>query len=319
MDRASLSQLNLPSIQEAQKRITPYIHRTPVLCCETINRIVHASVYFKCENLQKAGAFKSRGACNAVFSLSQESARNGVVTHSSGNHGQALARAAKLRGIPAYIVMPKDCLKNKKEAVCEYGGTLILCEPTLAAREKESGKVQEETKATLVHPFDQIEVIAGQGTAAVELIEEVSVLDLVLTPVGGGGLLSGTAVAIKSISPKTKVLGAEPKVAPDAFLSLQQGSIVPAFTAETIADGLRTSLGSLTFPIIQKHVDQILLVSEESIIAAMRLVWERMKIIIEPSAAVTVAALLSNKSMFSGKRVGLILSGGNADLDTLRW
>lgn len=309
----------LNDIRQAAERITPYAHRTPVLTCESLNEKVGAQVFLKCENLQKVGAFKFRGACNAVFSLSKDEAAKGVVAHSSGNHAQALALAARIRGIPAYIVMPNNAPSVKKEAVAGYGGQITFCEPTLAARESIQAEVIDRTGAKEVHPYNNYRVIAGQGTAALELLEEVPDLDVILTPVGGGGLLSGTAIAAKEISPRIRVIAAEPECADDAYRSLQAGKIIPSEHPKTIADGLLTSLGTLTFPIIQKRVEQIVTVSEVGIIAAMKFVWERAKIVIEPSSAVPVGLLWEHKIDLSGLRVGIILSGGNVDLEKLPW
>lgn len=306
-------------IQQAAERIKPYAHRTPVFTCTSLNQMLGADLFFKCENFQKVGAFKFRGACNTVFSLSEAEAQCGVATHSSGNHGAALALAARLRGIEAHIVMPENSAEVKKAAVAGYGGTIILCEPTQKAREATLAKVVQETGATFVHPYNDVRVIAGQGTAALELCEEVPDLDGVLVPVGGGGLLSGTALAVQAMTPTTRVIAAEPAGADDAYRSLQTGHIVPSLNPQTIADGLRTSLGDLTFAIIQRHVEQIVTVSEAAIVQAMRLVWERMKIVIEPSAAVPVGVLLEKHIDLSGQRLGVILSGGNVDLDRLPW
>ncbi|MCG3156761.1 MAG: L-threo-3-hydroxyaspartate ammonia-lyase [bacterium] len=309
----------LADIRAAAERIKPHAHRTPVLTCESINRMVNAQLFFKCENLQKVGAFKFRGACNAVFSLSESELARGVATHSSGNHAAALSLAARLRGAPAFIVMPKTAPRIKKLAVDGYGGEIVFCEPTLAAREATLAQVVAETGATVVHPFNDRRVICGQGTAALELLHEVNDLDFVLAPVGGGGLLSGTALTVAGISPKTKVIAAEPAGADDAYRSLQEGEIMPSTNPKTIADGLLTSLCELTFGIIRNHVQQIVTVSEQNIITAMRHIWERMKIIVEPSAAVVLGALLENKFDCRGKRLGLILSGGNCDLEKLPW
>ena len=311
--------VTLDDIRQAAERIRPYAHRTPVMTCESLDRQVGATVFLKCENLQKVGAFKFRGACNAVFSLSDADAARGVVTHSSGNHAQALSLAARLRGIPAHIVMPSNTPAVKKAGVEGYGGKITLCEPTLAAREATQAQVMEKTGATPVHPYNNLKVIAGQGTAALELLGEVPDLDVILTPVGGGGLLSGTAITATGLVPLIRVIGAEPEGADDAFRSLAAGKIIPAVKPQTIADGLRTSLGDLTFAIIQKRVEQIVTVSEAGIIAAMRFVWERAKILIEPSAAVPVAVLWERKIDLTGLRVGVILSGGNVDLDKLPW
>ncbi len=312
--------MNLPTFEDikaAHERIRPYIHHTPVLSSKSINEIVGAELFFKCENLQKVGAFKFRGACNSVFSLSEEEAINGVCTHSSGNHAAALALAARMRGIPAYIVMPENAPEIKKIAVAGYGAQITFCTPTLEARESTLKKVAAETGATEIHPYNYFNVICGQGTAAKELIEEIGLLDVVMAPVGGGGLLSGTALSVKALLPGAKVVAAEPAGADDAFRSFYSKTLQPSVSPKTIADGLLTSLGSLTFPIILNEVDQIATVSEESIVAAMRMIWERMKIIIEPSSAVPLAAILENKVDAKGKKVGIVLSGGNVDLGRL--
>ena len=312
--------MNLPTfndIKAAHERIRPYIHRTPVLSSQSINQMVGAELFFKCENLQKVGAFKFRGACNSVFSLSDDEAKNGVCTHSSGNHAAALALAARMRGIPAYIVMPENAPEIKKIAVAGYGAQITFCTPTLEARESTLKKVAEQTGATEIHPYNYFNVICGQGTAAKELIEEMGTLDVVMAPVGGGGLLSGTALSTKALLPNALVIAAEPTGADDAFRSYYSKTLHPSVSPKTIADGLLTSLGSLTFPIILNEVDQIATVSEESIVSAMRMIWERMKIIIEPSSAVPLAAILENKVDVKGKKVGIILSGGNVDLGRL--
>jgi len=306
-------------VQAAAARIKPYAHRTPVLTCTSLNELVGAELFCKCENFQKVGAFKFRGACNAVFSLSDEEARYGVATHSSGNHAAAVALAARLRGIPAHIVMPDNAPAVKKAAVAGYGGTIVYCAPTLAARESTLERVVRETGATFIHPYNDARVIAGQGTAALELLTDVSDLDVIMAPVGGGGLLSGTAIVTTALAPSTQVIAAEPEAADDAYRSLQAGKILPALDPRTIADGLRTSLGELTFAVIQRHVQQIVTVSEAAIIQAMRHVWERMKILIEPSAAVPIGVLLEKKIDLTGKRIGVLLSGGNTDLDRLPW
>ena len=312
--------MNLPTFEDikaAHERIRPYIHHTLVLSSKSINEIVGAELFFKCENLQKVGAFKFRGACNSVFSLSEEEAKNGVCTHSSGNHAAALALAARMCGIPAYIVMPENAPEIKKIAVAGYGAQITFCTPTLEARESTLKKVAAETGATEIHPYNYFNVICGQGTAAKELIEEIGTLNVVMAPVGGGGLLSGTAISTKAMLPGAKVIAAEPAGADDAFRSFYSKTLQPSVSPKTIADGLLTSLGSLTFPIILNDVDQIATVSEESIVAAMRMIWERMKIIIEPSSAVPLAAILENKVDAKGKKVGIILSGGNVDLGRL--
>jgi threonine dehydratase len=302
------------NIRSAADRIRSYAHRTPVLTNESLNRKVGARVYLKCENLQKVGAFKFRGACNAVFSLTDEEAVLGVGTHSSGNHAQALALAARLRGIPAYIAMPNTAAGVKKAAVAGYGGQITFCEPTLEAREETLQRIVGETGAAVIHPYNDERVIAGQGTAALELLEEVPDLDAIITPVGGGGLLSGTCIAATGIRPGIRVIGGEPEMADDAYHSLQAGKILPSVKPRTVADGLLTSLGTITFPIIQKHVEQIVTVSELGIIDSMRFIWERAKIIIEPSSAVAVGVLWEKKIDLSGLKIGLILTGGNVDL-----
>lgn len=309
----------LSDIKQAAQRIKPYIHRTPVLTNESLNQKVGARVYLKCENMQKVGAFKFRGACNAVFSLSDEEAARGVCTHSSGNHAQALALAARMRGIPAYIVMPNNAPSVKKNAVAAYGGQITFCAPTLEAREATLRRVYESTGANVVHPYNDERVITGQGTAALELLEDIPDLDVIITPVGGGGLLSGTSIAATGIRPGIRVIAGEPELADDAYQSLLAREIIPSVTPKTIADGLLTSLGTLTFPIIQEHVEQIVTVSEQGIIDSMKFIWERVKIIIEPSAAVAIAVLWEKKIDLTGLRVGVILSGGNVDLEKLPW
>lgn len=304
-------------IEKAHELIRPYIHRTPVMTSKSINEIVGAQLFFKCENLQKVGAFKFRGACNSVFSLTDEEAAKGVCTHSSGNHAAALALAARMRGIPAYIVMPSNAPDIKKKAVAGYGAQITFCEPTLAARESTLRQVAEQTGAKEIHPYNYFNVICGQGTAAKELIEDTDGLDIVMAPVGGGGLLSGTALSAKAMLPHVQVIAAEPAGADDAFRSFQSHTLQPSVAPKTIADGLLTSLGEITFAIIINEVDQIVTVSEEKIVEAMRMIWERMKIIIEPSSAVPLAAILENKLDVKGKRVGIILSGGNVDLESL--
>ena len=305
------------NILEAYERIKHQVKHTPVLTSQSINDILGCSIFFKCENFQKVGAFKFRGASNAVLSLNEKQSRNGVATHSSGNHAQALALAGSMRNIPSYIVMPDNSPKVKSDAVAGYGGNIIYCKHTLEARESTLEKVVNDTGAEFIHPYNNFNVICGQGTAALELLREIRELDIVMTPVGGGGLLSGTSISVKALSPNTLVIAGEPKGADDAFKSLQKGGIVPSVNPKTIADGLLTSLGILTFEIIRSNVSEIITVSEESIISAMKLIWERMKIIIEPSSAVPVAVILDNKDKFAGKRVGIILSGGNVDLGKL--
>ena len=306
-------------IQQAAIRIGQYIHKTPVLTSENLNSIFGCNLFFKCENLQKAGAFKSRGAVNTVFSLNDKDVKNGVCTHSSGNHAAALSRAATLKGVDAHIVMPENSSKVKISAVKHYGGKITFCKPTLASRETTLEKVIAETGAFEVHPYNDPRIIAGQATAAMEMFGEIDSLDIILAPVGGGGLLSGTALTTKYFSENTKVIAAEPEQADDAFRSFKANIFYPSVNPDTIADGLRTSLGSLTFPIIQKYVDDIVTVSEKGIVEAMKLIWERMKIIVEPSSAVPLAAILEKKFDYSGKKIGIIISGGNVDLSVLPW
>ena len=309
----------LNDIRAAAQRIKPYAHRTPVLTNESLNQQVGAQVFLKCENLQKVGAFKFRGACNAVYSLSDTEAARGVCTHSSGNHAAALALAARMRGIPAYIVMPNNAPSVKKNAVAGYGGLITFCEPTLEARESTLDRIRLDTGATVVHPYNDERVITGQGTAALELLEDIRDLDVIIAPVGGGGLLSGTSIAATEIKKGIRVIAGEPEMADDAFRSMQAGEIIPSKNPKTIADGLLTSLGTLTFPIIQKNVEQIVTVSEAGIIESMKYVWERAKIIIEPSSAVAIGVLWEQKIDLSGLKVGVIISGGNVDLAKLPW
>ena len=311
--------VTLNDILQAAERIKPYAHRTPVLTNESLNQKVGAQVYLKCENLQKVGAFKFRGACNAVFSLSEEEAARGVCTHSSGNHAQALALAARMRGIPAYIVMPDNAPQVKKDAVAGYGGQISFCAPTLEAREATLRQVYERTGANVVHPYNDERVIAGQGTATVELLDSVPDLDVIIAPVGGGGLLSGTSIAAKGLKPNIRVIAGEPEMADDAYRSMKEDKIIPSVNPKTIADGLLTSLSDRTFHIIQQNVEQIVTVSEQSIIDAMKFIWERAKIVIEPSAAVPVGVLWEKKINLTGLKVGIILSGGNVDLNKLPW
>ena len=302
------------SILEAQQRIRPYIHETPVLTNSTIDGIAGTELFFKCENFQKIGAFKIRGGMNAVLSLSKEKLRNGVATHSSGNHAQAIAFAAREVGAKAYIVMPNNSPRVKVEAVKGYGGEIIFCEPNQQARETALQEIVDKNGAEFIHPYNDYRVINGQATCALELHEQAGGLDCIITPVGGGGLLSGTLMAVHFFFPSTAVYAAEPEGAADAVLSIKSGKIEKAPYVKTIADGLLTSLGDKTFPIIKDHVKDILLVNDEDIKAAMRLVYERMKIIAEPSSLVTLAAVLKNKNLFAGKKTGLIITGGNIDL-----
>jgi len=312
--------MNIPSYKQVDKahiRVRQYAHRTPILSSASINRITGAKLLFKCENFQKVGAFKFRGAINAVMSLSDGAAGRGVATHSSGNHAAALALAARKRGIDAYVVMPENAPDIKKKAVAGYGATIYFCKPTLKARESALAEVIAETGATEIHPYDNSDVISGQGTAAKELLEDEGDLDLVLAPVGGGGLLAGTALSVSHLSPGTKLIGCEPEGADDAYRSFLKGEIVPSNNPKTIADGLLTSLGNRNFAIIKKKVEQIVTVSEDSIVEAMRLVWERMKIVIEPSSAVPLGAILEGKIDPRNQKIGIIISGGNLDLENL--
>ena len=310
---------NFAEIRTAHDRIRPFVHQTPVLTSSRLDEASGASLFFKCENFQKVGAFKARGATNAVFALDDATAQRGVATHSSGNHGAAVARAAKLRGIPAYIVMPSNSAKVKVRAVEGYGAHVVFCEPTEEARETKCAEVIEKTGAALIHSFENEHVIAGQGTAAVELLEDVPDLDVIMCPVGGGGLLSGTAIAAKSMRPQIKVIAVEPANADDAAQSFRAGRRLVTEKKFTIADGLRTNIGEPNFAIVQSYVDDIVTVSEEAIISAMRTIWETMKIIIEPSAAVPYAAIADGVIDVNRKRVGIILTGGNVDLDSLPW
>ena len=304
-------------IRATHEAIRPMIHRTPVLTCESINKMAGAKLFFKFENFQKVGAFKMRGAASAALRLSDKEKERGLATHSSGNHAQAVALSARLLGLPAYIVMPNTSPAIKKAATEGYGAEVTLCENTLAARERTLEAVVERTGATFIHPFNDYNVIAGQATAAKELIEDTEALDCIIAPVGGGGLMSGTALSTRYFSPGTLAYGAEPKAVDDAYRSFKSGTLLENTTIDTIADGLRTNLGEKTFDIIQRELEDIFTVSEEAIIAAMRLVWERMKIVIEPSCAVPLAAVLANRPVFEGKKVGVILTGGNVDLGKL--
>lgn len=306
-------------VKRAHERIKPFIHRTPILTSTYFNELTGADLYFKCENFQKVGAFKVRGATNAVFSLSDEEAEKGVSTHSSGNHAASLARAASWRGIPAYVVMPENAPQAKQNAVKGYGAELIHCAPSLKAREEKHAEVNARTGANFVHPYNDHRVIAGQGTCAVEILEEVGPLDAVIAPIGGGGMVSGTATTIEASAPNTKVYAAEPKAADDAYRSFKSGTLIEDDAPKTVADGLKVSLRDLTFHIVTNKVDGIFLAEEEQIISAMRLIWERMKIVVEPSSAVTLAAIIANPEPFKGQKVGVILTGGNVDMDKLPW
>lgn len=306
-------------IEQARERIAGKVSVTPVLTSATLDAQAGAHLYFKCENFQKCGAFKARGATNAVFALSEQAALRGVATHSSGNHAAALARAARLRGIPAYIVMPDNSAQAKCAAVRRYGGEITYCAPTLAARESTARQVMAATGAALVHPYDDLLVMAGQATAAVELLEQVPDLDVILCPVGGGGLLSGTAVAARTVKPAVRVIGIEPAGADDAARSFRAGQILPSVNPDTIADGLRSSLGVRPFAEIRRLVEDIATVPDEAIVRAMRVLWEVLKVVVEPSGAVPYAALLAPGLPLRGRRIGLVLSGGNLDLDRLPW
>jgi threonine dehydratase len=311
--------LTFPLIEEARARIAGKVSVTPVLTSATLDAQSGARLYFKCENFQKGGAFKARGATNAVFALPEVVAADGVATHSSGNHAAALSRAARLRGIRAYIVMPDNASRAKRAAVERYGGEITWCAPTLEARESTASEIVAATGATLVHPYNDLTVMAGQATAAVELLSEVPDLDLILTPVGGGGLLSGTAVAAKTLKPGIRVIGVEPAGADDAARSFRAGRIFPSTHPNTIADGLRSSLGEKPFAEIRRRVDDITTVTDEAIVRGMRQLWEVLKIVVEPSGAVPYAALLGEHGQLRGRRIGIILSGGNLDLDRLPW
>lgn len=317
MSDAAIVIPTLDDLRDARERIAPFVHHTPVLTSRTLDARSGAQLFFKCENLQRVGAFKFRGACNAVFALPHDDAAAGVATHSSGNHAQAVALAAQLRGIPAHIVMPTDAPAAKRAAVQGYGGRIVDCAPTLEAREETLAAVVAQTGAIPIHPYDDPRVIAGQGTAALELFEEVPDLDVVLVPVGGGGLASGTALAARYVAPEVRVMGCEPALADDAAEGFRRGVRLPPRPPLTIADGLRTALGELPFAILREHLAAMHTVTEEAIVVAMRWVWERMKLVIEPSAAVPVAAALRGEC--EGARVGVILSGGNLDLDRLPW
>ncbi len=312
--------MNLPSlkdIQEAHSRIKPFIHRTPVMTSGQLNRIFDCELFFKCENFQKVGAFKFRGATNAVMLLTADQKRRGVVTHSSGNHAAALSLAAAMNGVKAYIVMPENAPVVKKNAVAGYGAEITLCKPTLQSREETCRMIMEREGATLVHPYDNFNVISGQGTAALELLEDQPGIEAIVAPIGGGGLMSGTSTCVKAIDEKIRVIGAEPANADDAFRSFRSGKLLRSDNPATIADGLLTSLSELTFAIIRRNADDIVTVTEDSIKECMLLIWERMKIIIEPSSATVLAVVKENPALFRSKRIGLILSGGNVDLRKL--
>lgn len=306
-------------IQEAYDRIKKIVHKTPVLTSDSINKMTGSEIFFKCENLQKAGSFKYRGATNSILQLTDDIRNNGVATHSSGNFAQALSLAASIQGINAYIVMPENAPTSKVEAVRSYGGEITFCKPTLEARESTTEIILERTGAAFLHPYNDFNVICGQGTSAFEFLNDYPELEIIMAPVGGGGLISGTAIASTSIKSSILIYAAEPEGADDAYHSFITGSIVPSINPNTICDGLLTSLGSLTFPIIKANVDSILRVDDEIVIKSMKLIWERMKIIVEPSSATVLAAIFKYPEQFSGKKVGVILSGGNLDLNNLPW
>jgi threonine dehydratase len=307
----------LSDIENAHSKIRSFIHNTPVLKSQQLNELFGCELFFKCENFQKVGAFKFRGATNAVLNLTEEARARGVVTHSSGNHAAALALAARMNGIKANIVMPESAPAVKKAAVAGYGADITFCQPTLQAREDTTRMIMERTGATLIHPYDNFDVICGQGTAALELLNDINELDIVVAPIGGGGLMSGTATSVKGINKAIRVYGAEPLNANDAFISFKTGKLTKSNNPQTCADGLLTSLSDLTFSVIRNNVDEILTASEESIISCMLLIWERMKIIVEPSSATVLAVVKENPELFKGKRSGLIISGGNVDFRKL--
>ncbi len=309
----------LDDMKTARERVTPYIHRTPVLTSEFLNELTGAELFFKCENFQKAGAFKVRGACNAVFGLPDDMLARGVATHSSGNHALSLSYAAGRRGIPCHVVMPRTAPQAKKDAVRGYGGIITECEPSTSSREEVFAKVEAETGAEFVHPYNDPRVIAGQATCSAELIEQVENLDAVVAPIGGGGMISGTCLTLSNLAPSVKIYAAEPEMADDAARSFRAGHIIADDAPETVADGLKVPLKDLTWHFVQNHVTDILTASEQEIVDAMKLIWKRMKIVMEPSSAVPLATILKNKETFAGKRVGIIITGGNVDLDSLPW
>ena len=314
--------MQIPTLADmliAHERIKPYIHRTPVLTSRFINELTGAELFFKCENLQKAGAFKARGASNAVFGLSDEQAARGVATHSSGNHGTCLSYAAGRRGIPCTVVMPRTAPQAKKDAVKGYGGRVVECEPSTSSREAVFAEVVAESGAEFVHPYNDPRVIAGQGTCSKELVEQVPGLDAVIAPIGGGGMVSGTCLTLSNLAPGVKIYAAEPEQADDAMRSFKAGHIIADDAPETVADGLKVPLKDLTWHFVKNHVTDILTASEDEIVEAMKLIWKRLKIVMEPSSAVPLAVILKNPDVFAGKRVGVIITGGNVDLDRLPW
>jgi threonine dehydratase len=310
---------DLNDMKTARARIAPYIHRTPVLTSSFLNDLTGAELFFKCENFQKAGAFKVRGASNAVFGLPEDKLANGVATHSSGNHALSLSYAAGRRGIPCHVVMPRTAPQAKKDAVRGYGGIITECEPSTSSREEVFAKIAAETGADFVHPYNDPRVIAGQGTCSAELIEQVEGLQAVVAPIGGGGMISGTCLTLSNLAPEVKIYAAEPEQADDAARSFRAGHIIADDAPVTVADGLKVPLKELTWHFVSTHVSDILTVSESEIVDAMKLIWKRMKIVMEPSSAVPLASILKNKDTFAGKRVGVIITGGNVDLDALPW
>ena len=309
----------LDDMKTARERVTPYIHRTPVLTSSFLNELTGAELFFKCENFQKAGAFKVRGACNAVFGLSDDMLEKGVATHSSGNHALSLSYAAGRRGIPCHVVMPRTAPQAKKDAVRGYGGIITECEPSTSSREEVFAKVEAETGAEFVHPYNDPRVIAGQATCSAELIEQVEGLDAVVAPIGGGGMISGTCLTLSNLAPAVKIYAAEPLNADDAARSFRAGHIIADDAPDTVADGLKVPLKDLTWHFVRNHGTDIFTASEQEIIDAMKLIWKRMKIVMEPSSAVPLATILKNPETFAGKRVGVIITGGNVDLDRLPW
>lgn len=319
IDRPDPARIDVAAIEAAALRIAAHAHRTPVLRSRTLDELAGAELHFKCENLQRTGAFKFRGACNAVWSLSDAEAQRGVVTHSSGNHGAALALAARTRGIAAYVVVPDGAIKSKLAAIEAYGATLHRCAPTMAARDAMADEVRQQTGATLVHPFTDPRVIAGQGTAALELLRETGPLDALIAPIGGGGLIGGSAIAARSLAPDMVIYAAEPEGAADACESLRRGERITGIEPDTICDGLRGTIGPINFALLTEYAVAVLPIADRDTIAAMRLIWQRLKLVVEPSSAIALAAILCNRERFSGRRVGVILSGGNVDLDALPW
>ncbi len=314
--------MEIPTLSDmlaAHERIAPHIHRTPVMRSRVIDELAGAELFFKCENFQKAGAFKARGATNAVFGLDKKRAPRGVATHSSGNHGACLAYAAQRRGVPCSVVMPRTAPQSKKDAVSGYGARVVECDPSVSSREKVFARVVAETGSEFVHPYNDPRVIAGQATCAKELIEQVHSLDAVIAPIGGGGMISGTCLTLSNLAPGIQVYAAEPEQADDAFRSFKAGRIIADDAPDTIADGLRVPLKDLTWHFVRRHVTDVLTASEEEIVAAMKLIWKRMKLVMEPSSAVPLAAILKNRDVFAGRRVGVVVTGGNVDIDRLPW